>query len=275
MYLAFVDDATQKPTRPGFNGKLIAAGALCVPADGARALGASLSQLCDRYGFPAGEEFKWSPGRECWMRSNLVEDKRQQFYLEVVQQLVSVEAFGTVVLEDDGRNPATSGLTAQQDVVVMLLERIANRLKDRRETGLVVADRPGGGRKDEDAFLAECLQNLEEGTDYVKHNEIAFVVAADSRMVRLLQAADLLTSCITAYVAGEKNYSPAIAKELVALLAGDIFGRRGGYGVKIHPDFTFSNLYYWLFGDEDFWKYNTGTPMPIKGRQYAESPDVA
>jgi len=275
MHLAFVDDSTQKkPSRPGFKGQLVAAGALCVPADNVHALSETLDQVCVHYGFPLGEEFKWSPGRQCWMHGNLIDQTRQQFFKDIIEQLTLADAFGTVVLEDDGRNTATSCSTAQQDVIVMLIERIANRLRDKHDTGVIVADRPGGDRRSEDAFIADCLETLTSGTDYVQPDCVAFVVAGDSKTIRLLQTADLLTSCLTAYVGGEKKYSPDVAKMLMPLLA-DSLGRKGGYGVKIHPDFSFGNLYHWLFQDEYLWKSGTGSPLPLKGYPYANGPDVA
>lgn len=275
MYVALVDDSThKKPSRPGVMGTLVGAGAICVPGDVVKDAEAALEAACATFGFPQGEEFKWSPHRKSWMYQNLRDDDRTAFFTQVIAHLHKAGAFGMVVLEDAGRNPANWSLSAEQDVIVLLLERIANRLKERQDTGLLIFDRPGGNRAQEDAFLGSCIDALRTGTAFVQHNEIALVVASDSQAIRLLQAADLLTSCITAYVAGERTYSPPVAEALKAILVRSM-GRYGGYGVKIHPDYSFGNLYHWLFGDTDLFKGNVGRPMPIAGRQYAASPHEA
>lgn len=272
VHLVFMDDAKQQSTRPGM-GPLVAAGAICINADYARHAERALKELCQRTGFPDGEEFKWSPRRNSWMHENLVEGYREQFFTNAVQILTECGALGVVVAEDEARRPANRLLTHEQDVVVLVLERVANRLKELGSTGLVVADRPGGGRSDENRFLAQCLTTLETGTDYVQHNEISFVISTDSRHVRLLQAADLLASCVTAYLAGETRYSPAIAGQLMKILPA-AYGRRGGYSVKLHPDFLYANLYHWLLGDTDFVRFQNGWPLPMQSRSYAKGPET-
>ena len=60
MHLVFVDDAEQtKPTRADMR-PLVATGGIVVPIDRAGWLEAELDATCARYGFPEGEEFKWS-----------------------------------------------------------------------------------------------------------------------------------------------------------------------------------------------------------------------
>lgn len=273
VHLIFVDDARQTPSRPGIRGNLVAAGAIAVPADKARQVEKAIAATCRDVGFPAGQEFKWSPRRGSWMFEMLHGDERARFFSGVIDRLGDANAFAVVVMEDAGRSRATSTApSAERDVVVLLLERVANRLKDLRETGLLIADRPGGDRREEDRFVADCLTTLEEGTNYVSHEEIAFVITTDSRFVRLLQAADLATSCMTAYVAGEAVHSPPIVQRLLPLYPV-AYDRRAGYSIKIHPDYNFANLHHWLFGETHFVGYQMGYPMPLKGRDYAEGPD--
>lgn len=165
MYLIFVDDARQKPSRPGIKGHLVAAGAIAVPADRARQVEKEIAAISNEFGFPAGEEFKWSPRRGSWMFDNLHGEDRVRFFSTVIDCLRNSNVFAVVVMEDDGRSTATpTAPNAERDVVVLLLERLANRLKELRETGLLVADRPGGDRREEDRFVAECLTTLEQGT---------------------------------------------------------------------------------------------------------------
>jgi hypothetical protein len=272
MHLVFIDDAKQSPTRPGFKGKAVGAAALHVPADRARVAERAIRATCKKYRFTDEEEFKWSPNRDSWMYSGLVGPERQQFFFAIAERLVEARAFASIVIEDAGRNPATGALTTEQDVLVLLLERVANRLRELGEIAIVIADRPGGDRREEDRFVADCLQYLQAGTDYVEHNEVSFVFTTDSKFVRLLQATDLLASSLTAYVAGEGTHSPPIVERLLALfpLASD---RRGGYSIKLHPDYNFANLHHWLFGDTHLVRGNVGVPMPLKGWDYYEGPD--
>lgn len=273
MHLIFIDDSKQtSATRPGV-GPLVAAGAVMVDADVARSAEKALDGLCAAAGFPAGEEFKWSPGRECWMRTALVAEPRDTFFRGVIDVLLAHGVLAHVVIEDANRARATRwDRSAEDDVVIMLLERLANRLKELRSTGLLVADRPGGNRPEEDRFISDCLLALETGTAYVQHEELSFVLTTDSRFVRLLQAADLVTSCMTAYVAGEPTYAPGIAQAMLPLFPVS-YGRRGGPSIKLHPDFTFGNLYHWLFGDEDFVRFQSGVALPYKGFGYFNGPD--
>jgi hypothetical protein len=178
VHLAFIDDAKQRPTRPGIRGRMVGAGAISLPADNARRAELALRQACADFGFPPAEEFKWSPSRKSWMHGNLVDEKRAAFFARVIEHLVEADALALVVMEDDGRSPAVEA-TAEWDVVVLLLERLASRLKELGETGLVIADRPGGDRREEDRFVAECLAALDPGTTYVQHDELTFVVTAD------------------------------------------------------------------------------------------------
>jgi hypothetical protein len=273
VHLVFLDDSKQmSPTRPGVNGGFVSAGALLVHADRAREAELALAALCDATGFGA-EEFKWSPEKKSWMYHNLQGDERRNFFLEVIRILGSVQAQAVVAIEDSGRGTAVASLDTEADVVVLLLERAAMRLKAIADTGLVVADRPGGDRKEEDQFVLDCLDQLRAGTDYVVHEEITFVMTTDSKFVRLLQAADLLVSCATARIAGEATYSPPIFDAALALFPDEL-GRRGGVSVKIHPDFTFANLYHWLLGDTHFVRYPTGEPLPLMSRPYSADPMV-
>jgi hypothetical protein len=273
MHLVFVDDAKQRPSRPGFKGEAVGVGALCIPADRARAAERALNDLCLATGFPPGEEFKWSPDRGTWMRSNLVEDARSAFFADVFAVLALHDCYALVAIVDNGRRPATGQPSAEKDVIVLLLERVANRLKEHGETALLIADRPSGGRTHENAFVADCLAMLEAGTNYVQHNEIGLVLTSDSRSVRLLQSADVVASCITAYVSGEDRFSPETAARVLTLLPESL-GRRGGYSVKLHPDHCFVNLYHWLFGDSHYVKFGSGRPLPVSQHQYSTSPTI-
>jgi hypothetical protein len=274
VHLIFVDDSTQKsPTRPGFKGKLVAAGGLIIHADQAKAAEQALREHCRATGFPPGDEFKWSPDRQSWMYSNLRGDDRSEFQREVISILAEHRATACVVMEDDARGRATGSTDAPHDVLEMLFERVATTMKRTTETAVLIADSPPGDRPDEYKFVAECLESLDVGTQYVQHDEIAFVLTSNSKHIRLLQAADLITSCMTAYVAGEPTYSQPMAMEILRLCPADM-GNRGGWSVKIHPDHSFGNLYHWLLSDKEIKRGIELVRLPQSGGPYFTSPDV-
>jgi hypothetical protein len=162
-------------------GSLVAVGGIHVPGSTVRSLESELEALCVESGFPPDEEFKWSPERA---------------------RGAGVTA--TVVVEDKGRRPAIpSSRTAEEDVVTLALERADNHLRNIGTTAIVVMDRPGGSRKHEDRFLANCMDKLKNGTQFVAMERLALVLTTDSKHLRLLQLADVVVASTLARVAGE------------------------------------------------------------------------
>lgn len=268
MDVFFADDSAQsKPTRPGV-GPLLAAGGLHVPGEEVGPLERELAQTCYEAGFPGKEEFKWSPGRELWMYSNLVGDARRDFFLKVLRAASRHEATACVVMVDTSHAPATGAKTPELDVLTLLVERVHGLLVSARQDGHLLVDRPGGDRQNETRFLSDAISTIVEGTEFVIPERIALVTTGPSQLVRCLQLADLITSCTTQYVAGETTYAPPVFEGISRLLRRDL-GRVGGYGLKIHPDFKYANLYHWLGNDTHFWRANMGIPMPLAFRPYA------
>lgn len=271
--LIFADDSSQtRPSRPGM-GPLVAIGGVNVAAEVVAPLQRAIDKLCTDTGFPAGEPFKWSPGRDLWMSSNLQGEARATFYARLMALLVQFEAVVAVVAADTNARAATGAPTPQVDVTRMFLERVNHQVGRGGAWGFIIADRPGGDRADEQAFLAECLSFIQSGTQYVKPDRIAHnVLTTNSRLSRLIQAADVVTSCTLAMVAGEPNFAPPVFKSILPLMDRRDADRIGGYGLKLHPALRYGNLYHWLLGDSHFWRGNAGTPMPIKTWPYATGP---
>lgn len=272
MKLAFIDDARQdNPSRTGME-PLIAAGAVIVDGDNCRTLERSLEELCCVAGFPQRQEFKWSPGKELWMRKNLIKEKRESFFCDILQKLAEHKAVVMVCISDTKASSATGATSRELDVTTLLLERLDRVFG--RETGIVIADRPSGDRRDEDQFLLDCLETFQNGTDFSKFGNIALnILTSNSRYVRLLQAADLITSCVTSHVSGENTYSPPVFRK-IALMIREDSGRKGGVGLKIHPDFKYANLYHWILEDTHFWRCNCGHPMPLQDYPYSENDGI-
>jgi hypothetical protein len=273
MDIFFADDARQgNPSRPGM-GELVAIGGIYVPGHAIGELERALNDLCAQTGFPPGEEFKWSPGRELWMRDNLVEEARKEFFFRVLHLARSHGAVATIIVEDANYKTATQAASAEEDVACLFLERAHLQFSTAGTEGIVVVDRPSGGRADEERFLAGCLETLQSGTRYVRPDHIALnVLSTPSRLVRLLQVADVVTSCTVALVGGEDRFSPPVFDEIKPLLPSDM-ERIGGIGLKIHPDYMYANLYYWLLGDPYLIKRGSGSPLPLESYPYASGPN--
>lgn len=85
--VVFIDDSEQTtPYREGM-GSLKALGYVHVKSEKVADLEAELNELCSEVGFPEGAvgEFKWSPGSDLWMRDELIEEEREQFFLSVLR----------------------------------------------------------------------------------------------------------------------------------------------------------------------------------------------
>lgn len=274
MDLIFVDDSKQKkPSRPGM-GHLVAVGGVHVPSDGVQALMKTLEETCTEYGFPSyKDEFKWSPGRRDWMRTNLVGNDRAEFFADCLEAAKEegVEAF--VVIEDKSRK-STDGNRDDHEMaaVKVFLERSDYHLRSNDTEALVIADHPAGGRKAEERFLSECVETLRDGTRFMDLENIAHVFTQDSKSTRLLQLADLIVGCTLSYVSGEDEHSPKLFENQIKGMLREEGGRKGGIGLKLHPDYNFANLYHWLLGDDVLWRGGVGFPLPMSGRAYVNSP---
>jgi hypothetical protein len=277
MDLFAIDDSEQRrPTRDGM-GPLVAVGGLHVPGEQVRGLELSLDALCREFGFPPGEEFKWSPSKGTWERQNLLAERRDEFNLRALALANDAGARGIVTMADTNASIAVEGAkTHEEDVTLMFLERAQACLPGGRDA-IIVFDRPGGDRRKETDFLAATLSAVRAGTSYTALDRLALAVSTDSKLSRLVQLADVVTACSTSFVAGEPRYSPKIFNDGVLPLLREDYGVVGGRGLKIHPDFRYGNLYHWLLGDEHFVRYQMGFPLPDTSRftAYRESPDVA
>jgi hypothetical protein len=274
MHFFFGDDSRQEsPTRDRM-GPLIAAGGVLVAGNLLGSLERELDRICVSVGFPRNEEFKWSPGREKWMRQNLVADARKEFFLEILRAAHDHEVKCLVVINETSCRTATNASTHDEDVTITLLERIHHRIPSNSDGCVVIVDRPSGDRSDEDRFLFRCLEQIQSGTTYVKHNKIVLnVLSTPSKLVRTLQLADLVTSCCTARISGEAVYSPPIFEKIISLCPEE-FGRKGGTSFKIHPDFKYANLYHWILGDSHFVRFQNGWPLPFSHRPYCQNENV-
>src|ERR1700730_17580677 len=124
MDLIFADDAAQTGTTRRGMGPLYGIGGLHVGSDRVRQLEKRLESLCSRTGFPEGEEFKWSPGRELWMAKNLVDVAKLECFVPVIKLLIGNDVKAIIVIEDTSRGRATTpDCSPLIDVSRLFLER--------------------------------------------------------------------------------------------------------------------------------------------------------
>lgn len=92
MRWLFADDSKQAaPGREGMS-SLVAVGGVALTDSKLKPLTAEVDLLCQEAGFPDRDEFKWSPGRELWMRQNLTGQARQDFFAGVLSTLKDHDA---------------------------------------------------------------------------------------------------------------------------------------------------------------------------------------
>lgn len=195
-------------------------------------------------------------------------------FRSVLQAAAIAGVMAVVALEDENYCPAMNdSLDAETDVVRLVLERVEQQFVRLDSTGLLIADRPGGGSREAGRFVARTLDQLSAGTDYVAHKRLGPVFTADSRHYRLLQVADIVAAGTTAMFAGETRIAPLVFAELLALMPED-YGRRGGYGIKVQPGYRYLNLYHWLLGDAEWVHYQQSRDLPLHNRFYALGPDA-
>lgn len=272
--LVFVDDALQKnPSRNGMLGSLLAIGGIHVPGDKVGSLENALHILCNSIGFPEDEQFKWSPGKkESFERKNLNDSSRIDFFNRIIGLASEHGVTATVVVVDSSKRCASRrSKSHEEDVTKLFLERCNNELGASGKIGLPIFAKPSGGSKDERKFVAECIEIIRQGTEYSDLKNMPLgIVTAPSKQMRVLQLTDVITSCTLSRVSGESQFSPAVFKVVKPIFRRD-GNRRGGIGLKIHPDYTYANLYHWLLGDTHWVKGSSGIELPVEGIPYAQS----
>lgn len=268
MDIFFADDSVQRtPTRQGM-GQLVAVGGIYVPSESVNRLERALNEVCAKMGFPPGEEFKWSPGRDDWMYQGLTGQPRAALFSEVLRLVREHNVRVAVIISDTKSRHPLKYKGHEDFTILLLIERIEWLASMAGRDVVVVFDRPGGAQAQEENFLARCLETIQDGTPFLRPKRIALnALSTSSHFVRLLQAADLVTGCVTSFVAGENKYSPEVIEAIRPMLAANV-DRIGGFGIKIHPDFWYENLYHWLFGDSVFWRGNIGRQLPFTDRPY-------
>ena len=175
----------------------------------------------------------------------------------------------TVIIDHGAVYRSSTQEEVGKEVLKWLYERVTMHLDDHNDVGIMIADKPGGGAREEKRWLASTLELTNFGTEYVQPGRVALpVLTADSRHVRHLQLADLIAAATTGAIAGNQA-----ALELGPLLAQLMHRHRlrevNGAGLVLFPpDY---NLLYHCFGETGAsWPgMNAGYTLPWREWAYA------
>lgn len=270
MKLFFADDSTQKSVRNGM-GKLIAFGGVIVDEKRLRSLNTGIDAVAESFGVPEGEEFKWSPKKKSWIYKNLVGVDRKECYSAILETALDHETKAIVIVWDTGRT-TLKGNDAFEKCVSFLYERLSVYLEKNDSLGLIIADKPGGSHKEDEAFLENFIERTNSGTKYVPPNRIGLnVLTTPSHLLRHLQLADLVTGITTAMVAGAYKYAKPLFNFIKPMFVTNYLNCIAGTGLKLFPN-ELINIYYWILGEDTFWRVgmNCGWSLPDKKWPYAE-----
>lgn len=135
-----------------------------------------------------------------------------------------------------------------------LFERLSVNLAKRKTSAIIVADRPGGGKDQDDHFLTNFVERVQNGTDYVVPDHVLLnVLTTPSHLVRHLQLADLVTGITTAMVCGQDQYAGPLFPLVQQMFIRNNMGSVAGTGLKLAPN-GLENLYHWVLKENLFHK---------------------
>lgn len=269
MRVAFLDDSEQaNPPRAGL-WHLLAFAAAIFPEEGLTPFATDLSGIAAGLGIPPGEEIKWNPPRGSFLKSadgQLVKTLRRRMLEAALDYQVRTV---TVIIDHGAAYTSYSKAQVGKTILKWLYERVSMHLGDHGDVGIMIADKPGGGGKEEKRWLADTLELTSDGTEYVEPGRVVLpVVTADSRHVTHLQFADLIAAATTGAIAGNPpalELGPLLAKLMHRHSLGDV----NSAGLVLFPENY--NLLYHCFGETGYSRpsMNAGCTLPWQGWPYA------
>ena len=250
MDIFFGDDSKQKSSRKNL-GDLVAFGGYLIQDTCIRPLASDVDEVLKSFHVPLDTEIKWSLPHGNWIRDNLPEFDKASLYQCVLEVLNKHNAVAVVAIWDCGRT-TLKGIDAFEKCVDFVFERMSIHLAKNDSYCLIIADRPGGGKTQEETFLNTFIERLETGTEYVPPDRVLLnILTTPSKMVRQLQLADLITSISTAMVAKKYKYAKSNFEKIKPLLMKNSYGYIGGTGLKLFPD-QLINLYHWIIEEDSY-----------------------
>lgn len=261
MQFFFADDSSQNCARNGME-KLVAFGGVLVDAVQLKPLSQRIDNIAASYGLPREEEIKWSPRKGSWIYNNLKNEERLSCYTEVLQAANDYDCKVAVALCDYAMCNLKPEWGSER-CVTYALERVSLHLAKAKQEAVIIADRPSGGHKEADQFIASFLDRLNSEHNHISGETFSLnMLTAPSHMVRHLQLADLVVSITTAMFAGQAKWAGQYFDLVKSMLLKNALGYIGGTGVKVYPD-QLINLYHWVLGENQFSKARAGLAWPI------------
>ena len=269
MRVAFLDDSEQANSPRAGLGHLLAFAAAIFPQEGLTPFARDLSGIVAELGIPPGEEIKWHPPKGTFLKGadgQLVKTLRRQMLEAALDHHVRTV---TVIIDHGAVYRSSSKAQVGKTILKWLYERVSMHLGDHGDVGIMIADKPGGGAKEEKRWLADTLELTSDGTEYVEPGRVVLpVVTADSRHVPHLQLADLIAAATTGAIAGNPpalEVGPLLAKLMHRHSLGDV----NGAGLVLFPENY--NLLYHCFGETGYSKpsMQSGWTLPHPGWPYA------
>lgn len=270
MRVAFLDDSeVERPPRRGL-GPLRAMAAAIFPADQLAPFAAALTALRTELGVPDDEELKWKPPKGSFLAGaggDLVGRLRRGMLAAARDHRVRTV---TVIINHGAAYTTWSRQDVAETALSWLYERVSMHLDDHGALGIMIADKPGGGSREERRWLAEALALTNDGTEYVDPGKVVLpIVTADSRHVPHLQLADLIAAATTGAIAGHPH-ALELGPQLAGLMHRNALGHVNGTGLKLHPGRH--NLLYHCFGETEISKASlkASAGLPLPGAPYAD-----
>jgi len=269
MRVAFLDDSEQAdPPRAGL-GHLLAIAAVIFPQEHLAPFATDLADIAASLGIPPGEELKWNPDKGTFLRSAggpLVKTLRRRM-LEAANahQVRTV----TVILDHNAAYTSYTKAEAGKEILKWLYERVSMHLGDYNDVGIMIADKPGGGAREEKRWLADTLALTNDGTEYVQPGRVVLpVLTADSRHVPHLQLADLIAAATSGAIAGHPP-TLELGRLLAQLMHRHSLRYVNGAGLVLFP--RHYNLLYHCFGETGAAKPSmmSGYTLPWREWTYA------
>jgi len=247
--LAFVDDTRFTAKSPaGLSRTWCGFGAVVVPDSGLTDLDATVEELKNDFGFPSRlppnsdiptieeyREAKYSPGRRQWMRTNLRDQERQDFFSQALAILERLD--GTIALSFyDESSDGCGEYRARERALKNLYERF-DGIAEKKDAGALIVVCDFEGSNDDVRRLVHGATGIARyGTWYrekIKEKVYPVLLVGESHLHSGLQLADIATGVLRAMILDAENqHAQATWSEVYRRLF-----RRGnvakGWGLKI------------------------------------------
>lgn len=250
-------------------GKVVAFGGVLVDSAQLKPLAQKIDKIISDHGVPPDEEIKWSPRKGSWIYENLKDESRASCYTAILRT-ANETGFKSVVALCDYEMRNIKPEWGFERCVTYALERVSTHLTKTSNEAVIIADRPSGGHKEADEFLAAFVEHLSSDRNHMLEKTFSInMLTAQSHMVRHLQLADLVVSITAAMFAGQTKWASQYFDLVKGTFICNALGYVGGTGVKVYPD-ELTNLYYWVLGEKQFSKAGRGTawPIPDKNKRF-------